>query len=331
MKEKKDIYSRLIETIKNHIPNDENIISRLEGILHIGQQSIYRRLRGEIPFTFEEVMKIALNLSFSLDEIIGKHHHKGTFVDMELLLKEGLDIIDLYNDFTAKTVGQMQEVANGSDSLLISARNKIPISLILRYENLTRFRYLKVRHLQDPGSFNLQFSEVTFDLKNKILMKQYMNNYRRINNIELIIDNNTLLSMIKEITYFYKRKLITESDLLVLKAELFELIDYLARIMADGKNDIGTRITCYLSTFNIEINYSYLQFNNQKKVKLWAYAEMPMTITDPKICDIQKEWLDSLKKYSTLITGSNEIQRIQYLDRQREYIENIGKDKLLSL
>lgn len=330
MKEKKDINSRLIETIRNHISNDENIISRLEGILNIGQQSIYRRLRGEIPFTFEEVMKIAQNLSFSVDEIIGKHHHKGTFLNMELLLKDELDIIDLYNDFTTRTVGEMHEVAKGSDSLLISARNKIPISLILRYETLTRFRYLKVRHLQDPKSSNLQFSEVTFDLNNKILMKQYINNYRKINNIELIIDDNTLLSMIKEITYFYKRKLITESDLSLLQAELFELINYLDKVMAEGKNDIGTRITCYLSTFNIETNYSYLQYNNQKTVKFWAYAEIPMIITDPKICDIQKEWLDSLKKYSTLITASNEIQRVRYFDKQKEYIENIGKDILLT-
>lgn len=330
MKEKKDINTRLIETIRKYMSNNENIISRLEGILHIGQQSIYRRLRGEIPFTFEEVMKIALNLSFSLDEIIGKHHHKGTFLDMESFLKEELDIIDLYNDFTTKMVDKMREVANGSDTLLVSSRNKIPLSLLLRYESLTRFRYLKVRHLQDPQSSNLQFSKVTLDINNKALMKQYINNYRRINNIELIIDDNTLLSMIKEITYFYKRRLITESELLVLQSELFELINFIEKQMAEGKNDIGTRITCYLSTFNIETNYSYLQYNDQKIVKFWAYAEIPMTITDPRICDMQKEWLDSLKKYSTLITGSNEIQRVRYLDRQKEYIDNIGKDIVLA-
>lgn len=309
--------------------NDENIISRLEEILHIGQQSIYRRLRGEIPFTFEEVMKIALNLSFSLDEIIGKHHHKGTFLDMESFLKDELDIIDLYNDFTSKMVDDIHEVANAPDSLLISARNKIPLSLLLRYENLTRFRYLKVRHLQDPKSFNLQFSKVSLDLNNKVLMKKYINNYRKINNIELIIDDNTLLSMIKEITYFYKRKLITASDLSVLQSELFELINFIERHMSQG-DDLGTQITCYLSTFNIETNYSYMQYNDKPIVKFWAYAEIPMTITDPRICNIQKEWLDSLKKYSTLITGSNEIQRVQYLDRQKEYIENVGKDIILA-
>jgi len=330
MKEKKDVNSRLIETIRKQIPNDENIISRLEDILDIGQQSVYRRLRGEIPFTFEEVMKVALNMGFSLDEIIGKHNLKGTFLDMESFLKDQMDIIDLYNDFTAKTVDKMHEVANASDTLLISARNKIPISLLLRYENLTRFRYFKVRHLQEPHSSSLHFSKVTLNLNNKILMKQYINNYRKINNIELIIDDNTLLSMIKEITYFYKRKLITESDLSVLQTELFELLDYLEKVMAEGKNDLGTRITCYLSTFNIETNYSYLQFNNHKTVKFWAHAEMPMTINDPRICDIQKKWLDSLKKYSTLITGSNEIQRVGYFDKQKEFIGNIGKDVLLT-
>lgn len=329
MRNKKDnIYIRLIETIKQYIPDDDKIISRLEEILDISQQSIYRRLRGEIPFTFEEVTKIALNLRFSLDEIMGKYYHKGTFLDLESFLKEEMDIIGIYNDFIDKAVGLMNEASSASYTTLISARNKFPLSLLLRYENLTKFKYFKVRHLQEYA-FNESLSEITLTLGNKEAIKRYMFDYKRLNNIELIVDNNALLSMIKEITYFYKRKLIFDSELLSLQEELRELVDYIEKIMSQGKNDVGSQVSCYLSTFNIETNYSYIQYDEKMLVKFWAYAEIPMIISDPRICLIQKDWLDSLKKYSTLITGSNELQRIHYLDKQREHIDNIGKDIIL--
>lgn len=328
--EKENINKKLIETIKNYISNDENIISRLEDILGIGQQSIYRRLRDEIPFTFEEVMKIALELSFSIDEIIGKYHHKGTFLDMESYMKEEMDILEVYNEFIEKSVDMMHKMGNSSDATLISSRNNYPLSLLLRFENLTKFKYFKIRHLQEEDAQKIKYSDITLTLANRESMKKYLYYYRKINKIELIIDYNIFLSLLKEITYFYKRKLITDSELTVLQTELFELIDQIERIMSSGKNEEGSQIFCYLSTFNIETNYTYLHYDDKKLVKFWAYAEIPMIISDPKVCSLQKEWLDSLKKYSTLITGSNELQRIHYLDKQREYIKNIGQDSILS-
>lgn len=328
-KRKEDVNIKLIETIKQYMYKDDNIVGRLEDILGIGQQSIYRRLRGEIPFTFEEVMTIALKLSFSIDEIIGKHHTKGTFLDMESYLKEEMDIINIYNDFVDKEIDLIHKAGNAHDTALISSRNKFPLSLLLRFENLTKFKFFKMKHLQDEGVFNLPFSRIELSLNNKESMKKYIYNHKKINRKELIIDNNTLLSLIKEITYFYKRKLITDSELAMLQEELFELVSYLEKIMQNG-SETRSQIHFYLSIFNIDTNYSYLQYDEKKVVKFWAYAEIPMIISDPRICQIQKEWLDSLKKYSTLITGSNELQRIEYLEEQREYINDIGKDIILT-
>lgn len=42
-----------------------------------------------------------------------------------------------------------------------------------------------------------------------------------------------------------------------------------------------------------------------------------------------KYWLESLKKYATLITLSDEVQRSLYLNRQRRLFANIDQDILL--
>jgi hypothetical protein len=41
--------------------------------LSISKESAYRRMRNKVPFTFEEVVTISLDLGFSLDEIAGKN------------------------------------------------------------------------------------------------------------------------------------------------------------------------------------------------------------------------------------------------------------------
>lgn len=328
MKNREGIYSKLVETIKKEESNDVNIISRLKNILNISQQSISRRLRGEIPFTFEEVMKISLAFSFSLDEIIGKHRIKGTFLDMKWLLEDEMDIVGVYNDLITKSIDKMVYIENDPNALLISARNRLPLNLLLRYENLTKFQYFIGRHQVATKAFNMKFSEIDLSPENKQMMRDYINNHRKIKRIELIIDDNTLLSMIKEITYFYRRKLITDTDIAILQTELFDLVSFVEKFMMEGKNDLGAENICYLSKLDIETNYSYLQFNDQKIVELCIYKEIPAIISDSKVCDIMRKRLESLKKYSTLITGSNELQRTLYLDKQKEYIENIGRDLL---
>ncbi|MDR1501902.1 MAG: hypothetical protein LBT43_05545, partial [Prevotella sp.] len=205
---------------------------------------------------------------------------------------------------------------------------RLPLNLLLRHENLTKFQYFIGRHQVATKTFNMKFSDIDLSLENKQMMRDYINNHRKIKRIELIIDDNTLLSMIKEITYFYKRKLITDTDIAILQTELIDLVSFVEKFMMEGKNDLGAENICYLSKLDIETNYSYLQFNDQKIVELCIYKEIPAIISDSKVCDIMRKRLESLKKYSTLITGSNELQRTLYLDKQKEYIENIGKDLL---
>lgn len=61
----------LIEAIKKKIPSKGSIANLLMDILYIGKEAIYRRLRGEVPFTFAEAAIISRKLEISLDDIIG--------------------------------------------------------------------------------------------------------------------------------------------------------------------------------------------------------------------------------------------------------------------
>ena len=61
----------LIQAIHAHTPQDATPASVLMDILNIGREAAYRRLRGEVRFTFGEASALSAHLRFSLDGVMG--------------------------------------------------------------------------------------------------------------------------------------------------------------------------------------------------------------------------------------------------------------------
>ena len=62
-----ELNTSLIEAVKEKLPLKENLANLLIDTLYIGKEAIYRRLRGEVPFTLEEAALISRKLGVSLD------------------------------------------------------------------------------------------------------------------------------------------------------------------------------------------------------------------------------------------------------------------------
>ena len=75
-----ELNTSLIEAVKEKLPLKENLANLLIDTLYIGKEAIYRRLRGEVPFTLEEAALISRKLGVSLDNVIGVciYNHRTT-------------------------------------------------------------------------------------------------------------------------------------------------------------------------------------------------------------------------------------------------------------
>ena len=60
----------VLTKILDIMPENLKPVTLLMEVLDIGKESAYRRLRGEKPFSMEEIYKLSLVLNFSLDEIL---------------------------------------------------------------------------------------------------------------------------------------------------------------------------------------------------------------------------------------------------------------------
>ena len=138
-----------------------------------------------------------------------------------------------------------------------------------------------------------------------------------------IWDSNIFLSFVKEIKYFASLNLITEDDVAHLKDELYQLLSVMETLSVKGEFSENKKVSFYLSNISFEATYSYIEKHDYQVSLLRVYSINSMDSQSPQICQIQRNWIQSLKRHSTLISESGEAQRIEFLQKQRTVIDTL--------
>ena len=137
----RDINTDLIDAMKIYLPKGNNLANALMDILYLGKEATYRRLRGEVPFTFAEVATISQHMGISLDKIVGADLNDNAIVNLNMLqcqrpAETYYSIIDSY----IKLFGQLIERESSERS---TSSNTVPQTLYLKYEALSKFQLFK--------------------------------------------------------------------------------------------------------------------------------------------------------------------------------------------
>ena len=97
----------LIEAIHAHTPQHSNPASLLMDMLNIGREAAYRRLRGEVPFTFGEASALCARMHFSLDRVVGLAAMDK--LSFQLKFKEFTALLETYNEILERDIAFMRE------------------------------------------------------------------------------------------------------------------------------------------------------------------------------------------------------------------------------
>jgi hypothetical protein len=178
-------------------------------------------------------------------------------------------------------------------------------------------------HQSNKTSIKYYYSNFVFPDEIISIQKKLKDMSKKINNVTIILDPNIFVNFIREIQYYYMRKLISEEEFLRLKGEMIGMVNMAEEIARTGEFAPGAKFNIYLSSISIEANSFYVKYDNKQLSHFLVYSIEPFSINNAQVCEVQKRLMESLKKYSTLITQSNEILQIKYFNQQREFIENI--------
>ncbi len=312
---------KLISVIKETLPEGENMAQVLMDILLIGRESIYRRLRGEVFFTFEEVAKISKELELSIDSVLGVNNSERAIFDFNLMDPQAR--IENYSIKLENYIRLYRQMKKHENSTARYALNTLPYTIYLAYPNVSKFKFYKWLYQANTAVPHTSYSELQIPSHIMDYQKSFVAENRYIKKTLMILDRNVFSAMVYDIEYFYKLNIISLEDVELLKGELIQMLDDLESQAISGLYKSGTEIQMYLSNVDIEATYCHYQYGDQQYSHLRLYSINGIDSQVPKVCTRQKEWIDSLKRYSTLITQSGEMQRVNYFNKQRELVKQI--------
>ena len=304
-----ELNTGLIEAIKEKIPANSNLANVLIDILFIGREAVYRRLRGEVPFTLTEAAIISRKLGVSLDKIVGISFKDNAVFDMNVVHHD--DPFETYYEIINKYIGLLKNMGDDVTSELATSSNMLPQTLYLKHDVLSKFRLFKWMY-QNENIKCKHFDELEIPAKLQDIQKEFVNAAEHIHTTSY-----------NDVEYFSSIHLLTDEDKQKIKEDLLLLLNELESLARKGKFDSGNKVNIYISNINFETTYSYIESSNLQLSMIRIYAINSITSQDVEMHKSLKEWIQSLKKFSTLISESGEMQRIQFFKEQREIIDTL--------
>lgn len=314
----------LVSEIQKCLPEKKRVVPYLMETLGLGRESIYRRLRNNIPFSVKEIVKLSIELGFSIDEVTARSSNNRVFFDLPST--DSTDPMKIYSEYMSDTIHILKKLNKSKNSQIISVHNRLPLSLIIHLKNLSKFLYFRWLHQTHNIPLNFSLSDIHIPIETYSLYNSLYYNYMKMEEISTILDESIFSSVIREITYYYKRNIIKKDELTALKEELNQVIDRMEVLTEKGTNDAGTKINLFISSFRVESTYFCFEYNDGIYTQVWSHIMPPITMNKPEICTVQKKRIEAYKKFSILITQCNEIQRSEYLNKQRKLINGMTKD-----
>ncbi|MDR3339441.1 MAG: hypothetical protein LBT25_04995 [Candidatus Symbiothrix sp.] len=308
----------IVNEISKNLPSNKKMIKYLMDILNIGRESAYRRIKNQIPFTVEEIAVVAKDLKFSLDMIIGANSiNKENFSGkMDSIFQESNDD---FLDQLKYTGLFMQQMGQANELSIMAALNNLPM-YFFPYEMLFKFEYCRYLHSKGEISFSSNFADIHITPELEALHKECVLHFNQLRNITCIVDDSIFEKMVKEILYYYNRKFISNEDLCLLQKDMFGLLALIEKILT-GASHNKSNYSIYLSSFTLDSNCAYYEFDNRVMSQIWLFPHSPIMMNNSYvISEMQKKWLESRIKYSTLFSKSNDMMQFEILQHAHQLI-----------
>ena len=324
--DKVDVQQLFFQKIKECTPAHLSFVDDVAELLNISNDSVYRRIRGEKPISFEELQKLCSHYKLSLDQFLNLQSDAFTFRG-QLKNEEGDSLENWLQDLR-----QNFQLFNGFQSKRMSILIKdIPPFMHFQIPELAIFKfYFWMKSiLNSPDMKGVKFDigdnryTKYLEQSNQILELYHLIPTTEIWNIESV--NST----IRQINFYHEAGLFPNSGTTILLYEkLEELINHVEQQAEAGKafgfgkspklNNAEYRLFVNElilgdSTYLVELNGNKMVFLNHSVLYFVATADLQFTQS------IASNF-ESLEKNSTMISSTGQKERSVFFNSIRTMI-----------
>lgn len=317
-----DIINKIIAGVPDNMKPTEYIMS----ILDISKGSAYRRLNGTLPFNYDEIAVLAREMNFSVDDVIHSESRKKYICEFADYFADDTAtvILKAMTEFYATLLTE-QKMENRN---LIITINNLWFVYTFHFENLFKFFYYKflqqtdITHLKDKMR-DIEIPQLVIDIKNKLngLMESMDNTCRTS-----ILDRHIFLNTISEIQYYYRRNLIDNDELALITKDLEDLLITIEKVIVRNEY-AGDKNLYFLAERNVYTNSVSIKNDKQTYAQIYQNNLYPIICYAPELCRLHRNYLESHKRQSMLISSSNEQLQIAFFERQYGYVRNLAENR----
>lgn len=317
---KEFLYDNLLNAIKEKFPQKTNLVSALVDLLCIEKEAVYRRLRGEVAFTFAEIVAIANAFGISLDNIVGTVTAKSR--PFQLKLVDFLEPVEIDYNMLDQYVDILSLAREDEMSELIDCTNILPQQLYMKYKYISRFYLFKWLYQCGKPAKTKRFDEIEVTDRFAGMQIATVDESRYIRNSYYILDPLIFHYLVNDINYFMSINMLTADDVKHLKDELMKLLGELEALAARGYfEDTGNKVFIYISSVNFDTSYWCVQVKNYRISMIKTFILSSVASLDEGTYEKLRKWLRALIRSSIMISVSGERQRIAFFKEQRELIQ----------
>jgi len=318
------LHQDLLNLLRNRIPQNSKLVAKLIDVLSLEKMAVYRRLRQEVPFTFEEIIVIAREFNISLDNLLG--------VDARPSFPFPFHAIDEENQNTESDylllknyVQAIKAVASNQDGEIALITNVLPQSLYTGFDSIFRFYYFKWRYYSLSTDQTKPYHEIILPDRFIQVAKDAFDCLKNVGKGYFIFDYLVFQRFINDVTYFNTIRLIKDEDVRLIKKELLQFIDYMEIIAKRGFiANPSNKIDIYISETSIDTSYCYIEASASFRFALiWSFVFNIVLTYKDEMLEMMKCWIRSKIRTSTLLSVTSEKTRTQYFDMQRKVVEQM--------
>ncbi len=314
------LYEELIRIIRLNTPAEMNPVDVLIDIIPMSKEAAYRRLRGEIDFSLEEVVRISRCFDISIDALRDSLDNQGRFGVQMMCVAEATLATDRYKQAVQECIDLLKTLKTHPNAkVFVLTDILIPIFPIYKYEMLSKFFLYKFIHRCDNELYPAKMRDMQVPEEIQMMHRLFLKEIQDVA-VHHICPPDLMQSHVREVTFFHKMGLLTDDEVQQIKQETNLLLDQLEKNMMKGKTSNDMPFSVFLSYFGFDTTYVYYHSDTFASVSVHMFGDGFYYYKDSRIVHKMKNTLDGLIKNSVLISVSGEKQRLEFMLRQREMV-----------
>jgi len=319
-------YNTLLTNLRKvlllRIQDETQIIDKLGAITGKDYKSVWRRLRGEYKFTFDEIFNICTELGISIESLGEKN--PASVSSMHVYRFPDLLSFNASKSHINKMFSILENAIRCEENSYTAICNRLPEVLYIRYEKLSQLLLMKLNY------FTTQHLESDFFRKvgeNWRLFEE-PNNYNRqliesFRNMTVIWSPNIIENTVKDIRFFLDVDMITRNDADAIKEELIDMLRWIENMCENPDEAVYRNFMFAISPIDMNFHSNTISSSKGSTVFYFLYHLSFAYTENEEDVKAQEVVIDCLKRGATILSGSNYRERRMFMKQQYEELEKI--------